>query len=1041
MQKQKNDSGRVRTADRAHVADKCGPQCGPYQFLTIVFLLASPCLAQNTTPISVPTGFVVERVAGSPLIEHPMMACFDERGRLFVTEAAGVNMGADDLLKNRPNSIRVLEDTNGDGIFDKSTVFADKMTMPMGACWHDGSLYVASPPSIWKLEDTDGDGVADKRTELVTKFGFNGNGADIHGPFLGPDGWLYWTDGRHGHEIHTKNGALLKGEAARIFRCRPDGSGIEVVCGGGMDNPVEIAFTEEGEPLVTANIFESRPRRVDTIFYAIEGGVFPYADVVREFKRAGDLLPAVSELGWVAVSGLMRYRDTTLSPQFTNNLFSAQFNTHRIQRHVVSRQGASFNIAKEDFLTSTSTDFHPTDVLEDADGSLLVIDTGGWFRIGCPTSQIAKPEIKGGIYRIRRKGAASIADSRGLLIKWNQLDARQLINLLDDPRFAVRDRAIEQSAKLGPKAIDALREALSSNTSLNLRQNAVWVLSRFQSDEAATALLPALQDSAMSVRLAAAHVAGLNRNAAASKHLIAMLGDDSPAARRNAATALGRLGRSEAVPALLVRLRSSRDRFLEHSIIYALIQIADGPATLAGLNDLNWHVRQGALLALDQMNASSLTPEINASLLGDGEPAVEQTSLAIATAHAGWAAGALPFLRRWMQDKELPDQRLDILRSAILSFCKDAGTQNLVTKALREGVSKRVRLMLIEAMAQAPLEKLPPSWITELERSLQNDDAAIVKQAVATVRTAGVGELDGQLLLIARDANRPVEVRLSALAGMIGRMSAADSGDLSFLKAQLDSKRPAIARLLASKAVGAAPLDESQLLELLQTLTAAGPLELPNLLVAYEHSSSSEVGQKLIKALETSQALTSLSAESINRTLRHYPKQIQNAATELLSRLTVDTTAQKARLTELEPLLKTGQPKPGRDVFFSQRGTCSTCHTIGTEGGRIGPDLSHIASIRSTRDILESVVFPSASFARGFEPYAIVTRDGQLHTGIITRETPEAVYLSTPDEERIFRSSIEATRPGRISTMPQGLDTQMTAQELADLIAFLASLR
>src|SRR5439155_1337202 len=101
-----------------------------------------------------------------------------------------------------------------------------------------------------------------RRQELVTRFGFIGNAADIHGPFLGPDGRLYWTDGRHGHEIHQPDGRVLTGKAARVFRCRPDGRDVEVVCGGGMDDPVEVAFTPEGEAFATVDILHGRPQRV-----------------------------------------------------------------------------------------------------------------------------------------------------------------------------------------------------------------------------------------------------------------------------------------------------------------------------------------------------------------------------------------------------------------------------------------------------------------------------------------------------------------------------------------------------------------------------------------------------------------------------------------------------------------------------------------------------------------------------------------------------------------------------------------------------------
>ena len=125
------------------------------------------------------------------------MACFDDRGRLFVSENAGVNLSAAELEEKLPNSVRMLEDTDGDGRFDRATLFADRMTFPMGGAWANGALYVASPPNICTLADTTGDGVADKREVLVSQFGYTGNAASVHGCFAGPDGRIYWCDGRH----------------------------------------------------------------------------------------------------------------------------------------------------------------------------------------------------------------------------------------------------------------------------------------------------------------------------------------------------------------------------------------------------------------------------------------------------------------------------------------------------------------------------------------------------------------------------------------------------------------------------------------------------------------------------------------------------------------------------------------------------------------------------------------------------------------------------------------------------------------------------
>ena len=110
------------------------------------------------------------------------------------------------------------------------------------------------------------------------------------------------------------------------------------------------------------------------------------------------------------------YRSSEFGPGYRGNIFTTLFNTHKVVRSVVVRDGATLRTTESDFLVSDDPDFHPTDVLEDADGSLLVIDTGGWFRIGCPVSKVAKPDIHGAIYRIRRRGAHKQEDPRGRLL-------------------------------------------------------------------------------------------------------------------------------------------------------------------------------------------------------------------------------------------------------------------------------------------------------------------------------------------------------------------------------------------------------------------------------------------------------------------------------------------------------------------------------------------------------------------------------------------------------------------------------------------------
>ncbi|MBX6315815.1 MAG: HEAT repeat domain-containing protein, partial [Isosphaeraceae bacterium] len=564
-------------------------------------------------PFQVPDGYLAERVAAPPLVVHPMFACFDDRGRLYVAGSSGHNDRPEVLRAKPPDMIRCLEDTDGDGQFDKSTIFADKLTYPQGVLWYQGAVYTASPPSLWRLEDTDGDGQADRRQELVTGFPFTGIADDLHGPCLGPDGRIYWCVGRFDYAIHKPGGPILRrGKAPLVMRCRPNGSEIEVFSAA-MGNPVEVAFSPEGELFACGTFLSPESQGAglrDALIHCVEGGVYSVRDrILFEDKRTGDFLPPLSQLGVAAGSGLVLPRGGAFGDGFRPTLYAAMFNLHGVSRHRLSRDGATFRARDEPFLTSNDPDFHPTDVLEDADGSLLVVDTGGWFR-SCPTSQIEKRNVYGGIYRIRYRGSRPKDDPRGLKIAWSRLDPKGLARLLDDPRFAVRDRAVEELARRGPAALPALRDVLQGGHSTRARRHAVWALARIEGADARAVTRLALNDRAIVVRLVAANVSGLHRDERAVEHLSGLVASDrSPAVRREAATALGRLGHREVVPTLREALRAGPDRFLEHALLLALIRLDDREATRLGLEDPDPRVRRGTLIALDQMDHGGLTPQ------------------------------------------------------------------------------------------------------------------------------------------------------------------------------------------------------------------------------------------------------------------------------------------------------------------------------------------------------------------------------------------------------------------------------------------------
>jgi putative heme-binding domain-containing protein len=234
---------------------------------------------------------------------------------------------------------------------------------------------------------------------------------------------------------------------------------------------------------------------------------------------------------------------------------------------------------------------------------------------------------------------------------------------------------------------------------------------------------------------------------------------------------------------------------------------------------------------------------------------------------------------------------------------------------------------------------------------------------------------------------------------------------------------------------------------LAELLKSAGPLELPRLLPAFDNAGrpddSESLGLAMIAALEQSKGRSSVRPDVLRARLAKYPDSVQRRGEQLLASLHVDSAKQAQRLEELVKAANGGDIRRGQAVFNSQKAACLSCHAIGYLGGKIGPDLTRIGQIRSERDLLEAIVFPSASFARSYEPVIVTTSSGATHMGVLRSDAGDEVVLAigAGQETRIPRQEIEDMQPGTVSLMPPGLDEQLTRQELADLLAFLKATR
>jgi putative heme-binding domain-containing protein len=416
-----------------------------------------------------------------------------------------------------------------------------------------------------------------------------------------------------------------------------------------------------------------------------------------------------------------------------------------------------------------------------------------------------------------------------------------------------------------------------------------------------------------------------------------------------------------------------------------------------------------------------------------------------ASRHPEWGAALSGFLRDQLAAQDLTAAQREELASQLAGFARATPVQGFLAERLNDAsASREARRIVLRAMAQANVKEAPDGWIAGLTQVLSGGDAELVREAVATVRALRIprpraDKLVARLHKIAGDTEEPAAVRLGALAAVPGGPGEVDGSAFDFLRSQLAPDQPVATRTLAADVLSRAKLNAEQLVALTESVKAAGPLEADRLIDAFAQSSDERVGKDLVAALKASPARASLRVEALKPRLAKFGPAVQKDAAELYAALEADAAQQRAKLEGLLAGLKDGDVRRGQAVFMSSKAACSSCHAIGYLGGKIGPDLTHIGKIRNERDLLESIVFPSASFVRSYEPVQVTTKSGKVHNGLVRKDAPDEVVLATSatEEVRIPRDDVEEVVPSKVSVMPAGLDQQLTPRELADLVAFL----
>jgi putative membrane-bound dehydrogenase-like protein len=952
--------------------------------------------AEAVPPIDLPPGYEAVVAAAPPLVRHPIMVSLGGPGQIFVGDAAGTNLNKAGLERELPNRLVLLTDANGDGTYDRASVFADRMTFPQGGVWLEGSFYVASPPGIWRLTDADGDGVAERREMIVGGFEYTGNAADVHGPFLHPNGRLYWCHGRKGHDVRQKDGTVVhSGLASGIWSCRPDGAEVRWHALACADNPTEIDFTPEGEIFGTVNLYYSNPRG-DTIVHWLRGGVYERPDqlaAIASLPRTLESMPVAHNFGHVAVAGCAFYRSGALDPAWRGNLFVAHFNTQRVTRMETAAAGASLTFREHEFLKLRDPDAHLTDLIEDRDGTLLVINTGGWFQIGCPSSLMSKQDAPGAIYRIRRADRALAAGPR-----WEAAT---------EPVWALARRSDEESLR-------SLENLLKSDQAL-LARAAGNALAGRADPRSVPALIGALGHGDPGVQLAAAHALG-----------------EMPVLS------------PETVGSLLSRLEGDLDRSVEHQILFALARPghAGELARTLGLSR-NAAQRRRILGILDPLPGSPLSAAEVLPLLNEPDNALAKVAAVVVSRHRDWIPAATELFAGWLRAGEVAEEQRVRLETALSPWGSEPSVRAFVASLAEDPDPGRQRIAW-QLLTVAPGAGAGAGGRVgrALAQALGRAEAAGLPLLLAAASNSEGPGLRAALNRLAEDAARPLGLRLKALAASIksGSPLPTEAGQL-LLRVLREEKAPA-PRLEAARCLARVRLSREQMLGLASVMASLSPLELRLTSAVIPSAPDEEVGRAFAQAVALSPALATFQESEIRTLFSRWAASCLAILNSALREVTAEDDARRAKLERLPALVSVkGRASEGRKVFESGRGACNACHRIGEVGNQVGPNLSAIGKIRTERDLLESILFPSATLARDFEARAVELTRGESLIGVISRNSPESVVLhdAAGEEHVLPRAQIASIQTLSTSLMPTGLDHALTEDELLDLVAYLRS--
>ena len=937
-------------------------------------------------------GFEVNLFAADPQLAKPIQICFDTDGRLW----AACSSTYPQVLPGQPkeDKILVMEDTDGDGKADKTTVFADGLLIPTGLAPGDGGVYVVDSTDLVHFSDTDGDGKADRKRIILSGFGTEDTHHMVHSLRWGMDGLLYFNQAIYIHShLETPYGPKRLGGGG-VWQFRPQSLELDIVMRG-LVNSWGHHFDAWGQSFTTDGAGG------EGINYVIPRGY--YATAVGAKRIVQGLNP-----GSPKHCGLEILSGRHLPDSWQQSMITNDFRGHRVCRFTLEPDGAGYVSRQQTELIKTNHPaFRPIDVRQGPDGAIYLAD---WFNPIIQHGEVdfrdpRRDKTHGRIWRVTAKGRPLVP--RPALKKDTPIE---LLNHLKDPEMWTRHMARREFVERGPSAIPALNpwaQALdSSNEPLLLE--ALWT---FQAvDQINEKLLQSLLRARdPRIRAAAVRVTAMWRKKipAAKEAIEPLVTDPNPQVRLEAVRALGLFPSPNSAQAALKVLDLPMDRFLDYSL---------------------WQT-------LQELEAVWL-PAFSRGELSFGR--TERLIYALRSSGGGEVAKRLGELVR---EEKIPDETLDGAMAHLAEVGGPGELALLLSKAVANPDLRRAAIWLDRLVYSMQQRGVKPAVNPQIVLGILSKENSPLTPAGA--KLAGLLKLEAARGILEKltQTSISLETRLGALQGLEG-LGGKPSVDF-LARMAVEKSQPVEFRKGALKHLAGVDLN------LAANLTKSAFLNQPQNSADTEEIFGYFLGRKDgINPLVASLSQGKITADAAKIGIRQAKVSGRETPT-LIQALEKAGGLGKAPapLTqpEYEALVKEvtlrGDPARGQAVFRRKDLNCLKCHALSGAGGLVGPDLTSLGASAQVDYLVDSLINPNKAIKENYHSLVVTTVDGKIFTGVKVRQNDKELVLRDAEDREVAipAKKIEEQKNGK-SLMPEGLIDSLTRGELLDLARFLSEL-